>query len=186
MSDTLKNFKVAILAEHGFEQSELLEPQRALQQAGAETVVVSPQKGSIKGWQHGDWGQNVPVDRVLSEAKPEEFDALLLPGGVINPDRLRMNPDAMAFIKHFLKQDKPVAAICHGPWLLVEADAVRGRKVTSWPSVKTDILNAGGNWVDTEAVVDGNIVTSRKPDDIPIFNQEMISLFAKRQPALQR
>lgn len=186
MAERLNNFKVAILAENGFEQSELLEPKRALEQAGAKTFVVSPQKDKIKGWQMTDWGQDVKVDVPLGQANPDEYDALLLPGGVMNPDKLRMQPHAVEFVRHFFNQNKPVAAICHGPWLLVEAKVVKGRTVTSWPSVRTDILNAGGNWVDQEAVVDGNLVTSRQPDDIPAFNERMLTLFAQKQLAANR
>ena len=179
MTLTLDGKKVAILATDGFEQSELLEPRKALDQAGAHTSVVSPTAKKIKGWNHKDWGNEVPVDVDLASANPEEFDALLLPGGVMNPDHLRMNPDAVKFVKHFTDAGKPIAAICHGPWTLVEADAVRGHAVTSWPSIKTDLQNAGANWVDKEVVNDNGLVTSRKPDDIPAFNREMIRLFAQ-------
>lgn len=186
MAEKLNHLKVAILAENGFEQSELMEPRKALDQSGAKTFVISPEKGKIKGWKNNDWGQEVNVDVPLAQANPNDYDALLLPGGVINPDKLRMQPDAVEFVRHFFNQNKPVAAICHGPWMLVESGAVKGRTVTSWPSIRTDIINAGGKWVDQEAVVDGNIVTSRKPDDIPVFNDRMISLFAQKQPALSR
>jgi protease I len=178
MTLTLDGKKIAILATDGFEQSELLEPRKALDEAGAKTSVVSPTAKQIKGWNHKDWGNDVPVDVDLTAANPEEFDALLLPGGVMNPDQLRMNPAAVKFVKHFTDAGKPVAAICHGPWTLVEADAVRGRTLTSWPSIKTDLKNAGANWVDKEVVTDNGLVTSRKPDDIPAFNREMIRLFA--------
>jgi protease I len=186
MGENLQGLKVAILAENGFEQSELSEPKKALEQAGAQTFVVSPQEGKIKGWKMQDWGDDVPVDVLLSQANSDEYDALLLPGGVINPDKLRMQPEAVEFVRHFLNKSKPIAAICHGPWMLVESGAVKGKTVTSWPSIRTDITNAGGNWVDQEVVVDGNIVTSRKPDDIPAFNERMLSLLAERQPALSR
>ena len=179
MANTLQGKKIAILATDGFEQSELTEPRQALQEAGAETQVVSPKQGKIKGWNHKDWGDEVSVDLALKSANPSEFDALLLPGGVMNPDQLRMNPDAVKFVRHFFDAGKPIAAICHGPWMLVEADIVRGRTVTSWPSLKTDIRNAGGSWVDKEVVKDQQLVTSRKPDDIPAFNREMIALFAQ-------
>ena len=179
MANTLQGKKIAILATDGFEQSELTEPRQALQEAGAETQVVSPNQGKIKGWNHKDWGDEVSVDLALKSANPSEFDALLLPGGVMNPDQLRMNPDAVKFVRHFFDAGKPIAAICHGPWMLVEADIVRGRTVTSWPSLKTDIRNAGGSWVDKEVVKDQQLVTSRKPDDIPAFNREMIALFAQ-------
>jgi protease I len=175
---TLQGLKVAILATDGFEQVELTEPRKALEQAGAETRVVSLKEGELRGWKFTDWGQTVAVDVTLDEARPEEFDALMLPGGVINPDKLRMEPKAVAFVRAFFDAGKPVAAICHGPWMIVEADKARGRRMTSWPSIRTDLKNAGANVVDQEAVVDGNMVTSRKPDDIPAFNREMIKLFA--------
>ncbi len=171
--------KVAILVTDGFEQSELLEPRKALDEAGATTKVVSPAGKKAKGWNHKEWGNDVPVDVPLDSAKAEEFDALLLPGGVMNPDQLRMNPKAVEFVKHFASAGKPVAAICHGPWTLIEAGAVRGRTMTSWPSLKTDLKNAGATWVDKEVVNDQGLVTSRKPDDIPAFNREMIRLFAE-------
>lgn len=178
---TLEGKKVAILVTDGFEQSELLEPRKALDQAGATTQVVSPADLKVRGWNHKDWGNMVPVDVSLKSANADEFDALLLPGGVMNPDQLRMNPAAVDFVKHFVDAGKPVAAICHGPWTLLEAGAVRGRTITSWPSLKTDLKNAGANWVDEEVVNDGGLVTSRKPDDIPAFNREMIRLFAERR-----
>src|SRR5579871_3286290 len=175
----LQGKKIAILATDGFEQAELLEPRKALDQAGAQTQVVSPKDGKIKGWDKKDWGKEVQVDTPLKSAKPEEFDALLLPGGVMNPDHLRMDPQAVEFVKHFTDEGKPVAAICHGPWTLIEAGAVRGKTMTSWPSLKTDLSNAGAKWVDKEVVADGGLVTSRKPDDIPAFNREMIRLFGE-------
>ena len=178
-TNTLQGKKVAILVTDGFEQSELLEPKKALEQAGSKTQVVSPASKKVKGWNHTEWGQEVPVDVPLDSANPEQFDALLLPGGVMNPDHLRMNPKAVEFVKHFTDAGKPVAAICHGPWTLIEAGAVRGRTMTSWPSLKTDLKNAGANWVDKEVVTDRFLVTSRKPDDIPAFNREMIRLFAE-------
>jgi protease I len=174
----LKGRTIAILADNGFEQSELFEPRKALNDAGADTRVVSPQKTQVKGWKLKDWGDEVRVDTPLSEAKAEDFDALLLPGGVMNPDSLRMNPAAVAFVKAFFDAGKPVAAICHGPWTVIEAGAARGRLIASWPSLKTDLANAGAQWLDQEVVVDKNLVTSRKPDDIPAFNREMIRLFA--------
>jgi protease I len=175
----LNGKRVAILATDGVEQSELEEPRKALDEAGATTVVVSPKEGHIKGWQHGQWGTEIPVDLALTEASPNAFDALLLPGGVMNPDRLRLNKQAVQFVKSIFQAGKPVAAICHGPWLLVEADVVRNRTVTSWPSLQTDIRNAGGDWVDREVVNDAGLVTSRKPDDIPAFNRKMIEEFAE-------
>ena len=179
----LQGIKVAILATDGFEQVELLKPREALQQAGAETKVVSPQADRIKGWDFTDWGDEVSVDLSLDKARADDFDALLLPGGVINPDKLRMEPKAVAFVKAFFDANKPVAAICHGPWSVIEAGAARGRKIASWPSLKTDVRNAGAEWVDQEAVIDGNLVTARKPDDIPAFNRAMIELFRRARQA---
>jgi protease I len=181
---TLQGKKVAILATDGFEQSELLEPRKALDEAGAQTQVVSPNAGKIKGWNHKDWGKDVSVDMKLDSADASSFDALLLPGGVMNPDQLRMNPAAVDFVRHFVDNGKPIAAICHGPWTLVEANAVRGRTLTSWPSLRTDIRNAGGNWVDKEVVNEKGLVTSRKPDDLPAFNREMIRLFGEKAKAM--
>jgi protease I len=175
----LDGLKVAILATDGFEQSELLEPRKALQQAGATTEVVAPKAGKIRGWNHTEWGQEVGVDRELKEADPEQYDALVLPGGVMNPDKLRAIPEAVSFAKSFFEAGKPVAAICHGPWTVVEAGAAKGHRMTSWPSLKTDLRNAGADWVDAEVVVDGKLVTSRKPDDIPAFNRAAIELFAQ-------
>ena len=180
-TSTLQGKRVAILVTDGFEQSELLEPRKALDEAGATTQVVSPAGPKVKGWNHKEWGNEVPVDVPLESADPEQFDALLLPGGVMNPDQLRMNPKAVEFVRHFADAGKPVAAICHGPWTLIEAGAVRGRTMTSWPSLKTDLKNADATWVDKEVVRDGGIVTSRKPDDIPAFNREMIRLFTETE-----
>lgn len=176
---TLQGKTVAILVADGFEQSELLEPRKALDAAGATTQIVSPADGKVHGWNHKDWGEEVDVDVPLSSAKAEDFDALLLPGGVMNPDHLRMDPAAVKFVKHFVDAGKPVAAICHGPWTLLEAGGVGGRTLTSWPSLRTDLKNAGAIWVDREVVSDGMLVTSRKPDDIPAFNREMIRLFTE-------
>ena len=170
--------KIAALVEHGFEQSELLEPRKALEAAGARVDVISPVEGAVKGWHQGTWGQEVKVDQPLADAHPEDYDALLLPGGVFNPDRLRMNERAVQFVKAFTISNRPVAAICHGPWTLIEADALRDRRVTSWPSLKTDLRNAGAIWVDGEVIEDRGLITSRKPDDIPAFNQKMIEVFA--------
>ena len=177
MSD-LKGLKVAILIENGFEQVEMTEPRKALKDAGAEVAIVSPQKEKVRGWNHTEWGDQYPVDKPLDHAKPEDFDALLLPGGVMNPDKLRMEPKAVEFAKSFFEAGKPVAAICHAPWTVLEVGAVKGKKITSWPSLKTDLQNAGAKWVDEEVVVDGNLVTSRKPDDLPAFNREMLKLFS--------
>lgn len=174
----LKGKKIAILATDGFEQSELLKPKSALEAEGAETSVVSLKAGEIKGWNEKDWGDSIGVDLTVDEADPNRFDALLLPGGVMNPDKLRMNPKAVEFARSFFDAGKPIAAICHGPWLLVEAGIVKNKTLTSWPSLKTDIVNAGGKWVDREVVNDSGITTSRKPDDIPAFNRVMIQEFA--------
>ncbi|MGH8273283.1 MAG: type 1 glutamine amidotransferase domain-containing protein [Gammaproteobacteria bacterium] len=183
MPTDLQGKKVAILATDGFEQSELVEPRKALEDAGAAAEVVSPGDGEIKGWNHTDWGRKVAVDVRLDEADAGSYDALLLPGGVMNPDKLRLEPRAIEFIKAFFEAGKPVAAICHGPWTLVEADLVRGRTLTSWPSIATDIENAGGTRVDEEVFVctggPNTLVTSRKPDDIPAFNEKMIEAFAQ-------
>src|SRR5437660_4944924 len=178
MAGNLSGKRVAILVENGFEQVELEGPKQALDQAGARTEIVSPVQGQVKGWQHTDWGNPFAVDAQLSEADPNQYDALLLPGGVMNPDKLRMNSQAVRFVRAFWDAGKPIAAICHGPWLLVETGIVEGRQVTSWPSIKTDILNAGGDWVDQEVCTDSGLVTSRKPDDIPAFNAKMIEEFA--------
>jgi protease I len=178
MGQILNGVRVAILATDGFEQSELQDPRQALDQAGATTEVVSLRGGEIKGWNHKEWGEAVAVDETVDSADAENFDALLLPGGVMNPDKLRMDAKAVAFVKAFFAAKKPVAAICHGPWTIIEAGAAKGRMLTSWPSLKTDIQNAGGAWVDQETVVDGNLVTSRNPKDIPAFNREILKLFA--------
>jgi protease I len=178
MQGTLKGTKVAILATDGFEQVELTEPRKALDQAGATTQVISPKAGEIKGWNLKDWGEKVRVDKTLDQANAKDYDALVLPGGVINPDQLRTEPKAVAFVKEFAESGKPVAAICHGPWTLIEAGVVKGRKLTSWPSLKTDLKNAGANWVDEQVVLDGNFITSRKPDDIPAFSKKIIEEIA--------
>ena len=174
----LKGKRVAILVADGFELPELVAPRKALDAEGAKTSIVSPNKEKVRAWNSTDWGDYFAVDVVLDQAKPEAFDALLLPGGVMNPDKLRLNPQAVKFVRTFFDGGKPVASICHGPWILVEADVVRDRKLTSWPSLKTDIRNAGGTWTDSEVIVDKGLVTSRKPDDIPAFNRSMIELFS--------
>lgn len=179
MAEQLKGRRVAALVANGFEQSELLEPKKALEDAGARVEVVSPEQDEVKGWNHTEWGERVKVDRVLEQAKPDEYDALLLPGGVMNPDKLRMNRQAVDFVRQLATSGKPIAVICHGPWTLVEAGVVRGVRMTSWPSVRTDLINAGANWVDEEVVVDRGIVSSRKPADIPAFNRKMIEEFAE-------
>jgi len=171
---SLKGKKIAFLATDGFEQVELTEPRKALDDAGATTVVISPKRGEIKGWEFKDWGDTITVDKVLDDANPNEYDALVLPGGVINPDNLRMEPKAVNFVRQFVATGKTVAAICHGPWTLLEAGALKGKTVTSWPSLKTDLKNAGATWVDQDVVKDGNFIFSRKPDDIPAFSKAII------------
>lgn len=166
--------RIAILATDGFEQSELMEPRQRLKDAGYTVEVVSPNDGQIRGWKHKEWGDTVPVDVPLSQASADDYDALVLPGGVINPDRLRMQPQAVDFVRAFDKAGKTVAAICHGPWMLVESGIARGREVTSWPSLHTDLQNAGAKWKDAEVVTDGHLITSRKPEDIPAFTRAVI------------
>jgi protease I len=178
-AETLNGLKVAILVTDGFEQVEMTAPREALQDAGAETTLVSPKNDRVKAWKFTEWGDEFPVDVSLDQARAEDFDAILLPGGVINPDMLRMDENAVLFAQAFLDAGKPVASICHGPWTLIETGKVRGRRLASWPSLQTDIENAGAQWVNEAAVVDGNLVTSRKPDDIPAFNREMIALLGR-------
>ncbi|MFE4106240.1 type 1 glutamine amidotransferase domain-containing protein [Almyronema epifaneia] len=183
MAQDLTGRKVAILVANGFEQVELTQPRQALDAAGAETHIISPESDRVQGWNHYDKADYFPVDVALDKAKASNYDALLLPGGTVNPDQLRVNEKAVAFVRDFFSANKPVAAICHGPWSLAEADVVRGRKLTSWPSLRTDLQNAGGLWVDQEVVTDRGLITSRKPDDIPAFNQEMIeAIAASKQP----
>ncbi len=177
--ENLKGVKVAILVDSGFEQVELVEPRKALENAGAETRIVSPKNKRVRGWNFTEWGEELPVDVALDEAQPGDFDALHLPGGVMNPDLLRIQPKAVAFVKAFFDAGKPVSVICHGPWTVIETGAVRGRRIASWPSLRTDLRNAGADWVDQEVVVDGNLVSSRKPEDIPAFNREVIKLFSQ-------
>lgn len=174
---------MAILVDNGFEQVEMEKPRQALEQAGAQTVLISPQKDKVQGANHEEKGDQFPVDVTIADANPSEYDALLIPGGVRSPDQMRMNNNAVLFVQAFNAAKKPIASICHGPWMLVEAGIARNHRLTSWPSLRTDILNAGGEWVDEVVVRDGPLVTSRKPDDIPAFNREMIDLFAStRQP----
>jgi protease I len=177
--ENIGGLRVAILIADGFEQVEMTEPRKALDQAGADTRIVSPKPQKVRGWNFTDWGDEFPVDVPLDRAHAADFDALLLPGGVLNPDTLRIIPSAVAFAKSFFDARKPVAAICHGPWTVIEAGAARGRRIASWPSLKTDLRNGGAEWVDRAVVVDGNLVSSRKPDDIPAFNREMIALFGR-------
>ena len=178
MTDTLQGRKVAILAADMFERVELEEPRKALEDAGAETEIVSIHDGEIQGFDHFEPATTVTVDRTVEEVTPDDYDALLIPGGVGNPDQLRGDENAVAFVRGFNEAGKPIAVICHGPWVLVEAGVARGRRLTSWPTLETDIRNAGGEWVDEQVVVDDNLVTSRKPDDIPAFNEKMLELFA--------
>jgi protease I len=179
MSDELKGRKIAILATDGFEQVELTDPKKNVENAGAITEVLSVKEGSVKGWKFGEWGESVRVDKLVTKAKVDDYDALILPGGQMNPDKLRMDKSAVDFVRRFVASGKPVAAICHGPWMLIEAGVVKGKMVTSWPSVHTDLINAGANWVDKEVVEDGNLITSRKPDDIPAFSRKVIEVVAK-------
>ena len=172
--------RVMILATDGFEQSELEQPKQRLEEAGFETAVVSPNDGEIKGWDQTDWGQPVKVDLTIDQADAGDFDALLLPGGQINPDKLRMEDGAVQLVRDFCQAGKPVAAICHGPWLLVEADVLDNKTVTGWPSIRTDLRNAGANVVDREVAIDGNLITSRNPDDIPAFSDALIKLLQEQ------
>lgn len=174
----LSGMKVAILVADGFEQAEMTEPRKALDAAGADTQLVSPKNGGVRGWKHHDPADVFEVDVPLAQAAAHEFDALLLPGGVMSPDALRINEQAVVFVQDFVKAHKPIAAICHGPWTLIEAKGVEARTMTSWPSLRTDLKNAGAKWVDNDVVVDGNLVTSRGPKDLPAFDREMVRLFA--------
>jgi protease I len=178
MEKKLNGKKVAILVADGFEQIELTEPRKALEEAGATIEIVSPEEEVVQGWNHDEKADLFSVDMPLKRARSDDYDALLLPGGVKNPDKLRVLTRAVEFIDGFFAAGKPVAAICHAPWTLIEAEMVKGRKITSWPSLKTDLINAGADWVDREVVVDHGLVTSRKPADIPAFNQKMVEEFA--------
>lgn len=181
---TLNGLRVAILVENGFEQVEMEKPRAALEEAGARTFLVSPQKDRVRAAQHDEDGDTFSVDVAIADADPAQYDALLIPGGVKSPDRLRTSGPAVLFVDSIFRAHKPMAVICHGPWMLVESGVVRGHRVTSWPSLKTDLINAGGDWVDRPVVQDQLLVTSRKPDDIPKFNAAMLDLFASRaQPA---
>ncbi len=184
MSQELQGKNIAILVTNGFEQVEMTEPRQAFIDAGASTYLISPAGEQVQGWNHFDKADHFQVDLPLDKVNPDDYDALLLPGGVANPDQLRTNSRAVQFTRAFFNVDKPVAAICHGPWTLIEADAVKGRKLTSWPSLRTDLENAGANWVDEQVVVDGNLVTSRNPDDIPAFIEAAIALFARQEAKL--
>lgn len=178
-ADSLKGKKVAVLVTDGFEQSEMVEPRRALEAAGAECTLVSPKPDKVTGWKDGEWGDAFKVDLPLDRANADDFDALLLPGGVMSPDKLRMNPAAVEFVRRFCDTGKPIGAICHGPWTLIEADCIRGLTLTSYPSLRTDLTNAGANWIDQEVVTDNGIVTSRNPDDIPAFNRKLVEEIAE-------
>lgn len=178
---SIQGRKVAVLATDGVEQVELTEPVKALKSENAEVKVIAPKGKTIQGMQHDEKGDEIPVDAELSAAKPEQFDGLVLPGGVANPDRLRTIPEAVAFVRHFVQSGKPIAVICHGPWTLIEAEGVRGKRMTSWPSLRTDLRNAGASWIDQEVVRDGMLVSSRKPGDLPAFCREMLALFGEEQ-----
>jgi protease I len=179
MPSKLFHHRIAAIVTDGFEQSELLLPKKALEDAGATVDVISIKPGEVKGWNHTGWGETVHATKGIADVSADDYNALLLPGGVMNPDKLRMNGPVVAFVREMWTAKKPIAAICHGPWTLIEAGAVDGRTLTSWPSLKTDLINAGANWVDEEVVVDQGLVTSRKPDDIPAFNAKMIEEFAE-------
>lgn len=181
MEQRLNGKRIAILVENGFEQIELTEPREALEKSGARVDIVSPVKGKVKGWKHVEWGDEFHIDVALGKAKADDYDALVLPGGVMNPDKLRVNRDALDFVRAFFKAGKPVAAICHGPQPLIDAGVVAGRKMTSYKSIAADLKNAGARWVDEEVVNDGGLVTSRKPDDLPAFNRTIVEVFAKGQ-----
>lgn len=179
MPKDLAGRTIAVLATDGVEQVELTEPVKALRAAGAEVMVVSDKEGELQAFKHHDKASKIPVDTPLNEANPDDFDGLVLPGGVINPDALRLVPKAIDFVRHFVDEKKPIAAICHGPWTLIDAGGVKGKKMTSWPSLKTDLSNAGAKWVDQQVVADAELVTSRKPDDLPAFNEKMIEAFSR-------
>jgi protease I len=185
VANKLQGKRVAFLATDMVEQVELTEPWKAVKDEGAETELISLEEGEIQGFNHYDKGDMFKVDKTVEEARADDYDALVIPGGVGNPDTLRTNENAVEFARRFFEQGKPVGVICHGPWMLVESGVVRGRKVTSWPSLQTDIRNAGGNWVDEEVVVDNGLVTSRKPDDLPAFNKKIVEEFAEGRHAEQ-
>jgi protease I len=177
--NNLKDLKVAILTENGFEQSELLSPKQAMEEAGVTVEIVSPQDKEVRAWDKKDWGVTVSVDKKLDDANPNDYDGLVLPGGVLNPDKLRVNQKAVDFIRHFLKASKPLAVICHGPQTMIETGLLRGRRMTSYPSVKTDLMNAGVDWVDEEVVVDNGLVSSRSPKDLDAFNRKLLEELAE-------
>ena len=181
MNERLDGRRIAILATDGFEQVELTEPKRILEATGAKVTVLSIKTGEIKGWNHTEWGKSVKVDGLVKDDKPDQYDALVLPGGQMNPDVLRTDTNAVTFVRTFAESGKPVAAICHGPWMLIEAGLVNGKTMTSWPSVHTDLKNAGAHWVDEPVIVDGNLITSRKPDDIPAFSQAIVEALVSQK-----
>jgi protease I len=181
MDQPLRGKKIAFVVEDGFEQVELTEPKKAVEQAGAEAEIVSPKSDKVSGWNHTEWGAQFRVDVPLEKADPNDYDAVVLPGGVMNPDRLRRNQQALRFVGAFAEAGKPMAAICHGPWTLIDAGVAKGRRLTSYESLQTDLKNAGAEWVDEEVVVDKNLVTSRKPSDIPAFNKKIVEVFTKNQ-----
>jgi protease I len=183
MADELKGKRVAFLFTEGAEQPEVIEPLEAVKKAGADVDIVSLEKGDVQMWKHFDKGDTITADKAVKDAKADDYDGLVLPGGVANPDQLRADKDAVKFVRDFFEQDKPVGVICHGPWMLVETGAAKGRKVTSWPSLQTDLRNAGAEWVDQEVVVDNGLVTSRKPDDLPAFNAKIVEEFAEGKHA---
>lgn len=174
MNESKTPRRIAILTENGFEQSELTSPKEALEKAGYKAEIVSPQRGKVKAWDHDHWGIELNVDKHITEVTVDDYDALLLPGGVLNPDKLRMDPDSVLFVKDFFESGKVIAAICHGPQMLIEANVLEGRQLTSYPSIRIDVVNAGGRWVDQEVVVDSGLVTSRKPDDLDAFNKKFL------------
>ncbi|HTW28055.1 MAG TPA: type 1 glutamine amidotransferase domain-containing protein [Acetobacteraceae bacterium] len=179
MASDMRGRRIAVLATDGVEQVELTEPVRVLQEAGAQVTVISPKPGQIQAMNHDEKGDKLPVDQPLADTSPDAFDGLVLPGGVANPDKLRVDEKAVAFVRHFVQSGKPIAAICHGPWTLIEAGAVKGRRMTSWPSLRTDLRNAGADWVDEVCVRDGPLVTARKPDDLPAFAKAVVELFSE-------
>ena len=183
MARKLDGKRVAIVATNGFEQSELTEPRRALEAAGARTEIISLRAGKIRGWNGGEWGEVVDVDKTVGEANADDYDALVLPGGVMNPDKLRVDADAIAFVRRFFEAQKPVGAICHAPWTLINAGVVNGRQMTSYPSLRQDLVNAGARWTDAEVVTDNGLVTSRRPDDLPAFNAKLVEKIAERAHA---
>lgn len=186
MKNTLEGKRVAILVAQGFEQSEMTSPREALEKAGAQTDLVSPSGDTVRAWDKTDWGESFDVDVPLKQARPEDYDALVLPGGVMNPDKLRLEKKAVEFVRAFFEDEKPIAAICHGPWTLIEAGAVEGRRMTSWPSLQTDLRNAGAEWVDEPVVVNDGLVTSRKPADLKAFNRKMLEEFGEGRHTQRR